>query len=659
MASWLTSVDLCGGRGATAQTTLRRGRAHHTCQNHDTMLLYSATCAEFYDDIQSTKIDEIVNAAFRREFGRDAGKGEQRSWKNSLPQFSFSCMKAGLDQQGIIIEYQLPQSSRRLDVMLTGATPAGEDHATVIELKQWEDCEPSDGEQVVTWVGGGNRDVLHPSAQTRQYVTYLADGQTVFHEGTSPVMVSGGAYLHNYHYVKDDPLLDAKFDEVRASFPIFSKDDQDELIEMLTRSVGAGPGDAVLERVLASEARPSKKLLEHIGGMLKGDDAYILLDDQLASFDRVMTEARKALAQGTKSTILIRGGPGTGKSVIALNLVSALARQGANVRHATGSRAFTGSIRKIVGTRAAQQFSYFNQFAMDKPGSIDVLICDEAHRIRTTSVSRFTRKDDRSGKEQVEELLDVAKVGVFFIDDLQVVRPGEIGSADLIVAASDAKKRPRYDFQLAAQFRCAGSNGFIAWITDALGIETTANPFWTGDDGFDFRIVSSPEELHEMIRGKVAEGITARLMAGFCWSWSDPLGDGTLVPDVQVGSWHMPWNAKSGAGRLATGIPKEADWAREPGGVEQVGCIYTAQGFEFDYAGVIFGPDLVYREGEGWIGQREHSQDKVVKRSKDAFTELVQNTYRVLLSRGMRGCYVHFMDAETQAYWESRMRAAD
>jgi hypothetical protein len=623
------------------------------------MLLYSATCAQFFDDIKSTMIDEIVNEAFRREFGRSAGIGEQRSWKYSLPTFSYACEKAGLDQQGIVIEYQLPQSSRRLDVMLTGADATGADRATVIELKQWSDCEPSDGEQVVTWVGGGHRDVLHPSAQTRQYVTYLADGQTVFHEGTSPVLVGGGAYLHNYHFVKGDPLLDPKFDELRDAYPIFSQDDQAALVELLSRTVGAGPGNNVLDRVLKSEAKPSKKLLDHIGGMLKGDDAYVLLDDQLASFDRVMTEARKALKTGTTATILIRGGPGTGKSVIALNLVSALAREGINVQHATGSRAFTGSIRKIVGSRAAQQFSFFNSYAMSEPNSIDVLICDEAHRIRTTSVSRFTRKDQRSGKDQIDELLDVSKVAVFFIDDLQVVRPGEIGSADFIIDANEQRRRPRYDFQLAAQFRCAGSDGFIAWITDVLGIEETANSLWTGNDGFDFRVVDTPDELHTMIRTKADDGVTARMMAGFCWPWSKPYGDGTLHPDVVVGAWKMPWNARSDAGRLATGIPKESDWARLPGGVDQVGCIYTAQGFEFDYAGVIFGPDLVWREGLGWVGQRDVSFDRKVKSSKDGFTELVKNTYRVLLSRGMKGCYVHFMDDETRAYVQSRMRTAD
>ncbi|MSW97771.1 MAG: peptidase S24, partial [Actinobacteria bacterium] len=214
------------------------------------MLLYHSTCERFYDDIKSDRIAEIVNGAFRREFGRDAGKGEQRSWANSLPRFSWACEKAGLGEQGIIIEYQLPQSSKRLDVMLTGANDAGQDSATIIELKQWEDCQPADGENIVTWVGGGHRDVLHPSAQTRQYVTYLADGHTVFHEGASPVVLNGGAYLHNYSFVKDDPLLATKFDDLRAQCPLFSHNDQDSLAAALRQTVGAGPGHDVLNRVL-------------------------------------------------------------------------------------------------------------------------------------------------------------------------------------------------------------------------------------------------------------------------------------------------------------------------------------------------------------------------------------------------------------------------
>ena len=615
------------------------------------MILYSNSCEGFLNDIAGVAISDKVEAAFQREYGRRPPKGEIDAWQNSLTLFGFACQKAGLGEQGVIVEYQLPQSSKRLDVMLTGADAEGRDCATVIELKQWSQCEPSDAENVVTWVGGGNRDVPHPSAQAHGYVTYLADGHSVFHEGDNPVGLAGAAYLHNYRFVKDDPLLDPKFDELRTQCPVFTREDQDRLVEMLRRTVGTGPGNNVLERVLDSEARPSKKLLEHIGGILEGRDEYVLLDEQLASFERVMAEARKALKTDTRSTILIRGGPGTGKSVIALNLVSALSREGIDTRHATGSKAFTGSIRKVVGRRAEQQFNYFNSFAMTDDGTIDVLICDEAHRIRETSVSRFTRKDQRSGKSQIEELLDAAKVTVFFIDDLQVVRPGEIGSADLIVEALDGRERSLYDFELRAQFRCAGSDGFISWITTMLGIEETANYRWGGDEQFDFRIVDTPTELHDLIRTKTDEGASARLVAGFCWPWSDPLGDGTLVDDVVIDNWRMPWNAKSDKGRLAPGIPKESEWARNPNGVEQVGCIYTAQGFEFDYAGVIFGPDLVIRNGE-WIGQPDRSHDRAVKRGGDQFIDYVKNVYRVLLSRGMKGCYVHFMDEETRAWWE-------
>ena len=161
----------------------------------------------------------------------------------------------------------------------------------------------------------------------------------------------------------------------------------------------------------------------------------------------------------------------------------------------------------------------------------------------------------------------------------------------------------------------------------------------------------------EKIAGKVEEGVTARVMAGFCWPWSNPLPDGTLEEDVVIGDFARPWNARSGKGRLAKGIPKEHDWARDPGGIEQIGCVYTAQGFEFDYAGIIFGPDLVWREGRGWVGQKAESHDGMVKRadSDEAFADLVKNTYRVLMTRGMKGCYLHFMDEETEAHFRSRV----
>jgi hypothetical protein len=249
-----------------------------------------------------------------------------------------------------------------------------------------------------------------------------------------------------------------------------------------------------------------------------------------------------------------------------------------------------------------------------------------------------------------------SKTSVFFIDDLQAVRPNEVGSTDLIKEAAAKVGADLQEFELETQFRCAGSKAFVSWVDNTLGLDETANPIWEGTEGFDFRIVDSVEQLDATIRSKADEGHSARLVAGFCWPWSDPLDDGTLVPGVKVGNWQMPWNAKSDAGRLVDGIPQERFWASDSRGINQVGCIYTAQGFEFDYVGVIFGRDLRWDPAsESWIGDRSESYDSIVKRSGDQFTDLIKRTYRVLLTRGMKACYVHFQDVATAAYVTSRL----
>jgi len=191
-----------------------------------------------------------------------------------------------------------------------------------------------------------------------------------------------------------------------------------------------------------------------------------------------------------------------------------------------------------------------------------------------------------------------------------------------------------------------------------LGIRRTANVLWNGEEHFDFRVVPSAEDLDAVIKQRAAAGNSARLVAGYCWPWSNPDSAGRLVEDVVIGNWKRPWNARPDAGRLAAGIPPAPLWAHDPGGMGQVGCVYTAQGFEFDYVGVIWGPDLVYRFDEnGWVGNRAASHDGSVKRSGERFIDLVKNTYRVLLSRGLKGCYVYFMDKETERFVLSRIEA--
>ncbi|MFY9588255.1 MAG: DUF2075 domain-containing protein, partial [Actinomycetota bacterium] len=389
---------------------------------------------------------------------------------------------------------------------------------------------------------------------------------------------------------------------------------------------------------------------------IKAQSPWVLLDEQLVVFESIMATVRSALFGRQKQVVIVHGGPGTGKSVLAINLMADLLREGLNTHYATGSKAFTETLWDIVGSRSRATFKYFNSYTRAEFNEVDVLLCDESHRIRKTSSSRYTKKEHRTDTPQIRELLDAAKVGVFFIDDRQVVRPDEIGSTEHIRQHATEVNAKLTEYELEVQFRCAGSDGFVNWIDNTLGIRRTANVIWDGADNFDVQIVQSPERLEEMIRRRAAEGFTARVSAGFCWPWSPPREDGTLVDDVVIGAYKRPWDAKPGNWRLAPGIPSAALWATDPRGIDQIGCVYNIQGFELDYMGVIWGPDLRYDfESMSWIGDKTKSADTVVKRSKEQFLDLVKNTYRVLLSRGLKGCYVHFMDRDTERFIRSRM----
>ena len=621
------------------------------------MQLYAGSSEEFIADSGQDRIAEKVRAAFISAYRCEPSPGEINSWRNSLPVLSQVLQAGEFRGHGVLLEYELPLTSKRLDCVLTGRDAQGNDQAIILELKQWGSCEAGDAERVVTFVGGNQRDVLHPSVQVGQYRRYLADYQPAFYEDPAPVGLRACSYLHNYTPRENDALFAAQYAPFVQECPVFTSDEVAKLTAFLRETLVTGDDQQALRRILEGKFRPSKKLLEHVGSVLEGRPEYVLLDEQLVAFDRVLAAARAGLPGGQKTAIIIRGGPGTGKSVIALNLLSALSREGLNAHYVTGSKAFTQTLRRIVGARANGQVTYFNSYTRSAANEIDVLICDESHRIRETSNNRFTPAANRADRSQLEELFHAGKTLVFLVDDRQVVRPGEIGSASVVVEAATAHHAQLHDCQLEAQFRCAGSAGFVNWLENTLEIRPTPNVLWNTNDRFDFQIVDSPDALDAAVRARVAAGHSARLVAGFCWPWSNPRPDGSLVGDVTIGGFSRPWNAKPDAGRLGPGIPRAELWAYDPRGIDQVGCIHTAQGFEFDYAGVIVGPDLVYRAGRGWIGQREHSFDSVVRRAGANFAALVKNTYRVLFSRAMKGCCVYFTDRETEAFFRSRMEA--
>jgi DUF2075 family protein len=622
------------------------------------MQLFAGSTEAFLDEAQQKTIAERLGKAFYDYYRFRAGASEFTSWQNSLTALSFQLRYAGARDHGIILEMQLPLNSARLDAFIFGKSPSGDDAGVLIELKQWTEARPSEWDECVeTFLGGTIRRVPHPCVQAQHYAAYLRDMHTGFDVAGGGARIVPCAWLHNMHPGAAGALRATAFDELLHDVPLYVNSDADKLAQLLQAQVGAGHGVPIMDKILAGKYAPTRNLLEHTAAMVAGEPRYQLIDDQIVAYNAVLSMVRRAMNDTReKAVVVVRGGPGTGKSVIALNLLGVLSKRAVNAQHATGSKAFTENLWKILGIRSKAQVRYFNNFGQAIANSIDVLLADEAHRIRASSNHRFTPKDKVSGRAQIDEMVDAAKVTVFFIDDHQGVRADEVGSTTLMREAA-VRHNARFEtIDLKTQFRCAGSDEYIDWLDQLLEIRKTGvKSFQPG--AFDLELVDDPAELDRRIQAQVAQGRTARLMAGFCWRWSDPNADGNLVDDVAVGDFKRPWNAKPDARKLAKSIPPAQFWASDPGGAAQVGCVYTAQGFEFDYAGVIWGTDLVVRDGK-WVGQPSASRDHVVKtRSGARFTDIVKNTYRVLLTRGMRGCYVSILDEETRTFVRAQLEA--
>jgi len=352
------------------------------------MRLYAGSSKQFIQDTVRNQISGKLKHAFFREYRYDPSPGEIRSWQNSLRAMSQVVEQSDLLDHGVLLEYQLPLSSRRLDCLLCGRNNIEKPNAVIVELKQWDQCEPAEGEnEVLTWLGGSEREVLHPSVQVGRYRMYLEDTHPAFYNPPEPIDLNSCAYLHNHHYKKKDPLFAEKFSEQLKENPLFTADDFDDLKGFLQANLIAGGGLSLLKKIEENKFRPSKKLMNHVSDVIRGKDEYILIDEQLIVYDKVFSSIKKGFHNKNKTILIVNGGPGTGKSVIALNLMADLLRQRYNAHYATGSRAFTETLRKIVGARGAVQFKYFNSYSDADSNAVDVLLCDESHRIFQTGIN--------------------------------------------------------------------------------------------------------------------------------------------------------------------------------------------------------------------------------------------------------------------------------
>jgi hypothetical protein len=566
---------------------------------------------------------------------------------------------AGVEEAEVLVEYQLPLTSRRVDVVLAGVHPkTGYDSYVVLELKQWSHASLYDSVNSLVSVEHVAGPRLHPAVQVSDYCQFLTDFLGTLSERDATLR--GAAYLHN---AVDSDIRDLYLTPPTDHSRIFTKQRRGEFLDYLRAQFAPESGAAAADRFLGSAVRPSRHLLTHAAEELKERSRFTLLDEQHIAYDLVLHAVEQARTNDHKRVVIVQGGPGSGKSVIALSILGEVSRQGRSVLHATGSRSFTQTMRRYAGrgsTRLRNLFRYFNSFTSYERNGLDVLICDEAHRIRETSVSRFTPKQVRAtSRAQVEELIAASRVPVFLLDEHQVVKPGELGSVEVITAYASKIGLEVETVSLHDQYRCGGSVAYEKWLLALLGLSEDEPYIWDGDGRFDLRLAGSPEQLEAFLRQQQAAGETARISAGFCWPWSDPLPDGTLVPDVQIGAWARPWNLK---GERAVGeAPASAYWATDPRGFGQVGCIYTAQGFEYEWSGVIIGPDLVARGGQ-LVSRRSESADPAFRRAKRSVSDeeadrLIRNTYKVLMTRGMRGTMVYATDTETRDYLATLIRS--
>lgn len=615
--------------------------------------LFAGSADEFISMAPASKLTAHLTREFNRRWGT-ATESEIRSWRASLTALAAVADACDVDRSAVGVEVKLPLTDKRVDVSFVGRSRTSAPQVVLVELKQWDAAGPSlYPENVVV----GGRELLHPSAQVAAYAQYLRDSHSAFTE--DGFHLSACAYLHNMSRAAAAPLTGPDYQAILAEAPLFSGGDGVALSAYLEERLAGGGGTDLLERVVSGRYRPSRQLIASIAKALESSPQWTLLDEQRVAFNIVRGAVERAARSGEKRTIIVMGAPGTGKSVIAANLLVEMARGGHAVAHATGSKAFTTSLRALGPRSSSAVFRYFNNFMHKQvqEDALDLLIADEAHRIRETSNDRFTKAALRSEVSQAEELVRAAKVSVFLLDERQNVRPGEIGSPQEIRRAATARGVPIEEISLEGQFRC-NSGGYVEWVDALLSPRPVRPGPWFASGEYELELFDDPAAMEHEVFRRARAGDSARMVAGFCWPWSDPLPRGGLAPDVRIGSWSRPWNEKSPEQQRP---PRPAPppqrhpyylWATQPDRVREIGCIYSAQGFEFDYCGVILGDDLVWRN-DRWRSRKEESCDSAVTRRRlegDELTALLQHTYRVLLTRGIKGTFVHSTDPETREF---------
>ena len=615
------------------------------------MIVYSSTKRNFVIDVTTNQIEKTILTSFIRELGHSTGKAEIASWKNSMLYMNNIISDPEIpDDAGIAIEYKIPQSSKRIDFILTGTNNENKKTAILIELKQWSESDITDMDGMVkTFVGGNKREVSHPSYQVWSYATLLEDYNANVQDQN--INLEPCAYLHNYE--PDDVIKNKFYKDYIDKAPVFLRPDVLKLQAFIKKFVKYGDSGDLLYAIENGKIRPSKALADSLLSMLEGNQEFILIDDQKLVYETALKLAKESTEE-KKNVLIIEGGPGTGKSVVAINLLTELTKRGDVTQYVTKNAAprevyqvkLTG---KFTKTRISNLFSSSGSFHNIEPNTFDSLIVDEAHRLNAKS-GFF----GHLGENQIKELINTAKLSIFFIDEDQRVTLKDIGKRSEIVKWAKLIGAKVHVLELASQFRCNGSDGYLAWIDNILQIKETANDS-LDDIDYDFKVVDSPTLVHQKMIKKNVINKKSRILAGYCWNWVSKKEP--ELKDIIIDDYSATWNL-SQHGQA---------WIIHPDSVNEVGCIHTCQGLELDHVGVIIGPDMVVRDGKIVTDATKRAcTDKSISGFKKMLKEdqtkaekmadmIIKNTYRTLMTRGMKGCYIFCTDPETQEYFKNHL----
>lgn len=618
------------------------------------MIVYNDTKKQFVNDVKQSEIADKILACIRQK-GLNAGQNrEYMSWENSM-QFMRNIVddKDIDDEVRIAIEYNIPLTSKRVDFIIYGSDKKDNDNVVIVELKQWQEAEIVADDMhysVKTTVGKVNNIVCHPSYQAYSYARFLRNySQTI---ADNNITIIPCAYLHNFKpekkYVLDSPI----YQEWTSEAPFFVKNQVNEFSSFVKKFVSkkSSNGD-ILYFIDNGRIKPTKALQDTLVSMVKGNKEFILLDEQAVIYDMCLKTMSQCKKDGKKRTIVIEGGAGTGKSVLAVNLLMEFIGRQLNASYVTKNSAPRNAFLSILAQSDAKKMvdikalfrSPFNLSNVSN-NLYDCLIVDEAHRL----VKKMYR--DWNGENQVKECINASLLTIFMLDEDQAITTKDIGSvAEIEEWCSKLGSRMIHsaDTKLISQFRCNGSDAYIQFLDNLLQRKEEMITVDLTELNYEFKVFDTPEELHDALYEKNLINNKSRMVAGYCYDWNVMHNRGEW--DIIIGpNFKAKWNLKD-----------DNIWAINPKSFEEVGCIHTAQGLEFDYVGVIIGKDLTYNNKSQRVETHQNaistddnsSGIRTIRDEKEA-RRLILNTYKTLMNRGQKGCYVYCEDEPLREYFK-------